>query len=119
MSKRKRLRKLLQSQAAAASKAPLPPGNILSIPTPPTPLVTSGSKQKAVDLLWEMLHRKLQSPDAMTDLHFLTKSIEKMLRIELAHRKQDHAERKLLLAEKKQELAARKFAFQQLKQQEK
>ncbi|MDX1951971.1 MAG: hypothetical protein SFY81_07280, partial [Verrucomicrobiota bacterium] len=47
------------------------------------------------------------------------KSIEKMLRIELAHRKQDHAERKLLLAEKKQELAARKFAFQQLKQQEK
>ncbi|MDX1953197.1 MAG: hypothetical protein SFY81_13530, partial [Verrucomicrobiota bacterium] len=40
-------------------------------------------------------------------------------RIELAERKQDHAERKLALAREKQELAAKKFALAQLKFQQK
>ncbi|MDX1952988.1 MAG: hypothetical protein SFY81_12470, partial [Verrucomicrobiota bacterium] len=115
MSKRKRLRKLMQLQAAATIRQLPAPVN--SVPAPAQPEASSSptSKQKALTLLWDMLHQKLQSVTNTPDLTTCAKLIERFMRIELAERKQDHAERKLALAREKQELAAKKFALAQLK----
>ncbi|MDX1950630.1 MAG: hypothetical protein SFY81_00510 [Verrucomicrobiota bacterium] len=122
MSKRKRLRKLLQNQQKAASIAPAPKeftptSTPLSAPliTPKETSPATITPESVIAKLWQMLHDRLHKPCSPDDLLTCATAIEKLLKGKMAERKQSSVERKLTLAERKQDLAEKKFALAEQK----
>ncbi|MDX1953112.1 MAG: hypothetical protein SFY81_13105 [Verrucomicrobiota bacterium] len=122
MSKRKRLRKLLQNQQKAALSASLPqeilpPSTLASAPlvTPKETSPATITPESVIAKLWQMLHDRLHKPCSPDDLLTCATAIEKLLKGEMAERKQSSVERKLTLAERKQDLAEKKFALAEQK----